>query len=118
MIDSTMTTARRRTPRSTVGIRCVAVFFLVMAIFLAAVVLFLAAPISNTFTRSEFVTVFGPIVAFSMLFTAISIGLFRHRKFARWAAVVTSVYMAVGGSVVGIMLFMYLIRPEHDGRFV
>ncbi len=113
-----MTTARRRKPRSTVGIRCVAVFFLVTAIFLAAVALLLAIPISNNFSRAEFVTVFGPIAAFSMLFTTISLGLFQHRKFARWAAVATSIYMAVGGSVVGIMLFMYLIRPEHDGNFV
>jgi hypothetical protein len=57
-------------------------------------------------------------LSFTVLLIVTSIGLYQHRRFARWAAILTSLYIALGGSVIGIMLFMYLIRPEHDGRFV
>ena len=118
MSTSAMTTARRRKPKNPVGIRCIAVFFLFQALLLLIAVPIIAFATSSFYSPIELAAniVFG--LGFMVLLIVTSVGLFQHRRFARWAAVGASIYMAVGGSVIGIMLFMYLIRPEHDGRFV
>ncbi len=118
MATSVMTTARRRKPKTTVGIRCIAVFFLFQALILIIVVPIVVFATGSFYSPIELAAliVFG--FGFTVLLIVTSVGLFQHRRFARWTAVGTSIFMAVGGSVIGIMLFMYLIRPEHDGRFV
>ena len=113
-----MTSARRRKPKTTVGIRCIAVFFLVQAFLLLIVVPILVFATGSFYTPIELAAQIAFGLGFTVLLVVTSVGLLRHRRFARWAAVGASIYMAVGGSVIGIMLFMYLIRPEHDGRFV
>jgi fatty acid desaturase len=113
-----VTSARRKKPKTSVGIRCIAVFFLFQALLLLIVVPILWVATGSFYSPIELVAliVFG--LGFAVLSAVISVGLFQHRRLARWAAVGASIYMAVGGSVIGIMLFMYLIRPEHDCSFV
>ena len=113
-----MTSARRRKPKSTVGIRCVSVFFLFLAFTLATVVFLFSIGFGGAYSQTELGAIFAYSIAFIVLLVVVSVGLLQHRRYARWAAIGTSLYIAIGGSVVGIILFMYLIRPELDERFV
>lgn len=118
MPGTTITSARRRKPKTTVGIRCVSVFFLFMAFTLATVIFLISTGFGGAYSQTELRALVTNSIAFIVLLVAVSVGLLQHRRYARWAAVATSLYIAVGGSVVGIVLFMYLIRPELDERFV
>lgn len=51
------------------------------------------------------------------LFIFLSVGMFCRVKVARWVAVVVAILMMFSIPVVGIVIFMYLIRPELDGVF-
>jgi O-antigen/teichoic acid export membrane protein len=51
------------------------------------------------------------------LFSAVVYGLRRGRRWARYLAIATSLWWAVNPSVLGIAMFMYMIRPEIDRHF-
>lgn len=89
-----------------------------MALVLTGATVFMVLALGDFYSGIDTAGLIGFGLSFTVLLVVISIGLYRLRRFARWAAVATSLYIALGGSVIGIMLFMYLIRPEHDGRFV
>jgi hypothetical protein len=114
---STMTTARRRKPKTTAGIRCVAVFFLYFALLSTIGVLFRLTGFDDVYSQVELAILTGVGIGFTVLSIVVAIGLFRHRRFARWVAIGASLFIALGRPVIGIAIFMYLIRPELDGRF-
>jgi hypothetical protein len=67
--------------------------------------------------RSDITLMLARGVGLVALFTLISIGLFRRVRIARWVAVVVSILLMLSMSIVGIVMFMYLIRPELDRVF-
>jgi hypothetical protein len=67
--------------------------------------------------RSDITLVLARGVGLAALFIFISIGLFRRIRIARWVAVFVSILLMFSMSIVGIVIFMYLIRPELDGVF-
>jgi hypothetical protein len=118
MIDrSQLSTARRTSPKTTAGIRCVAAYFILMAFGLTSATVFMVVAQEDFYSSTEIAKRLVFSLSSTVLLVVISIGLYQRRRFARWAAVATSLYIALSGSVIGILLFMYLIRPEHDGRF-
>ena len=117
MDPSQTSSARRGNPGTTAGIRCVIAFFLLMAFALTSATLFMVFAPDDLYSVDDIAGLIAFGLSFSLFLVLISVGLYRHRRAARWAAVVTSLCMAIGGSVIGIVLFLYLIRPEHDGRF-
>jgi hypothetical protein len=117
MSTPTISSARREKPRTTVGVRCVAVFYLFQAFLLAFMIPILVIVWSQGSPPIEIGVPVGFGVTFGAIYVLVAVGLLKHHRLARWAAVATSFFTAVGGSVIGIAVFMYLIRPEHDGHF-
>jgi hypothetical protein len=66
-------------------------------------------------TDLTFWLVFG--VGLATLMVAVAVGLLRGKRIARWAAVAVAVLLVTSTPVVGLLLVMYLCRPELDGRF-
>jgi hypothetical protein len=112
-----MTTARRRAPRTTAGLRCVAVSFAYLALSTLLGLLLTATLMREISPQSNIDVLLMYGLGVTTLFVAISVGLFRRIRTARWAAVGTSIMLFWSVPVVGIALLMYLTRPELDGSF-
>ena len=112
-----VTTARRRPPRSDVGLKCIGAYFAFLALGSALVLVWAAPVYSESLPRSEATVTVAWGLGLAALNLFISIGLFRRVKIARWVAVFVSILMMFSWSIVGIAIFMYLIRPELDRVF-
>jgi hypothetical protein len=113
-----LTTARRRLPRTTSCLRCVAAFHLYYFISTLGGLYFIVAATREMYPDSKptGLIVYGLLL--SSLFLAVAVGLLRRSRLARWVAVMTSLLIALGQPVIGIALIMYLIRPELNSRFI
>ena len=112
-----LTTARRKPPRSDVGLRCIGVVFAFLALIVFMGSVWLAAIYLEMSARPDIALVLARGVGLAALFIFISIGLFRRVSMARWMAVFVSILLMFSMSIVGIVVFMYLIRPELDRVF-
>jgi hypothetical protein len=65
----------------------------------------------------ESVTYTGQVILNIPLHSAILIGLRRRRHWARNLTIFNCLLWATGPSVVGIAMFMYMIRPEIESHF-
>ena len=117
MNSEATTSARRSRPRTTAGIKCVAGFHAYFALVaLAGFVFLLQLPGETQFPFS-----YGVLVGYGVSVTVlavVTIGLLRRHRWARWASVFTSLFIATGNPVIGTVIFMYMIRPEVVRHFV
>ena len=113
-----LTTAKRRNARSTIGLRCVAVFYAYLALNILAGLFIVATATRETYPQSNLSWVLILGLCLSAFLVAVSIGLVRQKRLARWLAVLASLLYSPSLPVVSIVLIMYLTRPELDTRFV
>jgi hypothetical protein len=111
------TTARKKPIRTTAELRCAAVFFTYLAFNLALGVVLYGAWTRESSPQADLTGWFIFGAASVALMVVLAVGLIRGSRFARWGATGVAVLLAISAPVVGILVLMYLCRPELDGRF-
>jgi len=112
-----VSSARRLRPSSgttAVGINCIAFWYAVNAI-LGLLVLPWAFQMRSIDGLAHYWILL--LVLGTVLSTLVFLGLCRKRRWARYLTIGLSMYSSLGGSVAGLVIFMYMIRPELDGCF-